>query len=91
MKNEVYQPTATDNLTSAEDGENETYVPEQSISLLWKIVIAILLLLSIILMISLIVVSKKVKNQDDCPVCVPCSTIATTTIQSITTANTTTG
>lgn len=25
MKNEVYQPTATDNLTSAEDGENGTY------------------------------------------------------------------
>jgi len=72
MKNDVYQPTATDNLTSNEEGGLETsvrYKVATSLSLIWRFVILILLFLVIAMMIALIIVSKKLSKLKNCQVC----------------------
>jgi cell division protein FtsL len=60
MKNDVYQPTATDNLTSDENVEIQIRDKGSSISVVWRFVMLILFFLVIALMVALIIVSKKV-------------------------------
>jgi len=70
MKNDVYQPTATDNLTNDENVEIMVRDKGSSISVVWRFVLLIFFFLVIALMIALIIVSKKVARlqANQCPI-----------------------
>lgn len=67
MKNDIYQPTATNDESGVET--QVEYQGSYGLQMVWRLVILVLLFLVVAMMVGLIIVSKKLQKLQNCPIC----------------------